>query len=130
MSRSATAAPARSVARVGAPGWGLPAALWLAGAAVAGFTVRRYLDYFDEGLLMQAASRVAAGEWPYADFAWPYGPGQPIVNALAFEVLGRSVLWWRLLWVAAVATAAVLAWDSCVARPGRATPSRRGRPLR
>ncbi len=111
MSRSATAAPARSVARVGAPGWGLPAALWLAGAAVAGFTVRRYLDYFDEGLLMQAASRVAAGEWPYADFAWPYGPGQPIVNALAFEVLGRSVLWWRLLWVAAVATAAVLAWD-------------------
>ena len=50
-------------------------------------------------------------QWPYADFAWPYGPGQPIVNALAFEVLGRSVLWWRLLWVAAVATAAVLAWD-------------------
>ena len=110
MSRAATAAPARSVPRVGA-GWGLPAALWLAGAVVAGFTIRRYLDYFDEGLLMQAAARVSAGQWPYADFGWPYGPGQPLVNALAFEALGRSVLWWRLLWVAAVATSALLAWD-------------------
>jgi hypothetical protein len=114
VSRSATAASALSAPRarsVRTPRWGLPAALWLAAALVAGFTIRRYLDYFDEGLLMQAASRVAGGQWPYVDFAWPYGPGQPLVNALAFEALGRSVLWWRVLWAAAAATAALLAWD-------------------
>ena len=86
-------------------------ALWLAAALIAGFTLWRYLEYFDEGLLLQAASRVAAGQWPYADFGWSYGPGQPVLGALAFELLGRSVLWWRFLWVAAVASAAVLGWD-------------------
>jgi hypothetical protein len=86
-------------------------ALWLLAAGISAFTLLRYVDPFDEGLLLQAANRIAAGQWPYADFGWSYGPGQPMAGALAFELLGRSVLWWRFLWVAAVASAAVLAWD-------------------
>ena len=54
-----------------------PALLWLAAAVISGFTMRRYLEPFDEGLLMQGASRILDGQWPYADFGWPYGPGQP-----------------------------------------------------
>jgi hypothetical protein len=88
----------------------LPVALWLAAALVSGFTARRYLEPFDEGLLLQAATRVAAGQWPYADFGWSYGPGQPLLIALAFKLLGPSVIWWRLVRVAADATAALLAW--------------------
>ena len=88
----------------------LPVGLWLAAALVSGFTAWRYLEPFDEGLLLQAATRVADGQWPYADFGWSYGPGQPLLIALAFKLLGPSVLWWRLVRVAADATAALLAW--------------------
>jgi hypothetical protein len=97
------AAPAR-------PRAALPAALWVGAALVSAFTMRRYLEPFDEGLLLQAASRVADGQWPYADFGWSYGPGQPLLIALAFKLLGPSVVWWRLVRVAADATAALLAW--------------------
>ena len=53
------------------------ALLWLAAALISGFTMRRYLEPFDEGLLLQAATRMADGQWPYRDFGWAYGPGQP-----------------------------------------------------
>jgi hypothetical protein len=88
----------------------LPAALWIGAALVSAFTMRWYLEPFDEGLLLQAASRVADGQWPYADFGWSYGPGQPLLIALAFKLLGPSVVWWRLVRVAADATAALLVW--------------------
>ena len=78
--------------------------------------MRRYLEPFDEGFLLQAATRMAAGQWPYADFGWPYGPGQPAVVALAFKVFGPSVVWWRVLRVAADATIALLVW-ALVRRP-------------
>ncbi len=55
---------------------------------------------------MQAASRMADGQWPWRDFGWAYGPGQP----LAQLALGDSLLSWRVLRVAADATAAVLIW--------------------
>ena len=84
--------------------------LWLAAAVISGFTMWRYLEPFDEGLLLQAASRMAGGQWPYRDFAWPYGPGQPSVVAAAFELFGPSVVWWRVVRVAADATIAVLVW--------------------
>ena len=32
---------------------------------------------------MQAATRMAEGQWPWRDFAWSYGPGQPLAVALA-----------------------------------------------
>ena len=88
----------------------LPVALWLGAAIVSGFTMRRYLEPFDEGLLLQAAARVADGQWPYADFGWGYGPGQALLIALPFELLEPSVVWWRIVRVAADATAALLVW--------------------
>lgn len=102
------AAPARGTRSRG--GVAVPVALWLVAALISGFTVRRYLEPLDEGLLLQAATRVADGQWPYADFGWSYGPGQPLLIALAFKLLGPSVVWWRLVRVAADATAALLAW--------------------
>jgi len=86
------------------------ALLWLAAALISGFTIRRYLEPFDEGLLLQAASRMADGQWPYRDFGWAYGPGQASVVALAFKVFGPNLIWWRLLRVAADATVALLVW--------------------
>lgn len=82
------------------------ALLWLAAALISGFTARRYLGPLDEGVLMQAAARISDGQWPWRDFSWAYGPGQP----LAQLALGDSLLSWRVLRVAADATAAVLIW--------------------
>ncbi len=100
----------------------LPVGLWLAAALVSGFTLRRGLVPLDEGLLQQVASRMADGQWPWRHFSWAYGPGQPLVVAGASEVFGPSVLWWRLLRVAADATAAVVVWalvrDARPAEPG------------
>ena len=88
----------------------VPVALWLAAALISGFTMRRYLEPFDEGLLLQAALRMSDGQWPYADFGWAYGPGQPLVVTAAFQLFEPSVVWWRVLRVAADATIAVLVW--------------------
>jgi hypothetical protein len=88
----------------------LLAGLWLIALAISAFTLRRHLDPFDEGLLLAAVDRIAAGQWPYADFAWPYGPGHPLLLALIAKAFGPSVLWWRLVRVAADATIAVLAF--------------------
>ena len=88
----------------------LPVALWLAAALISGFTLRRYLEPFDEGLLLQAATRMTDGQWPYADFGWAYGPGQPLAVAAAFKLFGPSVIAWRVLRVIADATIALLVW--------------------
>jgi hypothetical protein len=90
--------------------------LWLAAALISGFTMRRYLEPFDEGLLMQGASRILDGQWPYADFGWPYGPGQPAAVAGLAWLFEPSVAWWRGLRVAADATTAVAVW--ALVRPG------------
>lgn len=94
--------------------------LWLAAALISGFTARRYLGPLDEGVLMQAASRMADGQWPWRDFGWAYGPGQP----LSVLALGDSLLSWRVFRVAADATAAVLIWALVRdARPRWALPA-------
>jgi len=95
----ASAAPARTAA-----------ALWLAAALISGFTLRRFLGPLDEGILMQAATRMADGQWPWRDFGWSYGPGQPLAVFALGRLFEPSLLWWRLLRVAADATAAVLVW--------------------
>jgi len=97
-----------------------PVVLWAAAALVSGFTMWRYLEPFDEGLLLQVATRVASGQWPYADFGWGYGPGQALLVALPFELFDPSVVWWRIVRVAADATAALLVWRLVrhVAGPG------------
>ncbi|WP_028059693.1 hypothetical protein [Candidatus Solirubrobacter pratensis] len=108
------AEPAGGPVVAGAPSRGrrlaLPAVLWLAGALISGFTLRRYLGPLDEGILMQAATRMGGGQWPWRDFSWAYGPGEPLVVMAAGKLLGPSLLWWRLLRVAADATAALLIW--------------------
>ncbi len=84
--------------------------LWLAAAVISGFTLRRYLGPLDEGILMQAATRMADGQWPWRDFSWSYGPGEPLVVMALGKLFDPSLLWWRLLRVAADATAAVLVY--------------------
>ncbi len=91
-------------------GFALPLALWLAGALISGFTLRRNIGPLDEGILMQAATRMGDGQWPWRDFSWAYGPGEPLAAMAAAKLLGPSLLWWRLLRVAADATAALLVW--------------------
>ncbi|WP_028066343.1 hypothetical protein [Solirubrobacter soli] len=86
----------------------LPLVLWLAAAAISGFTARRFLGPLDEGILMQAATRMADGQWPWRDFGWSYGPGEPLVVMALGKLFGPSLLWWRLLRVIADATAALL----------------------
>ena len=109
MTRALTAGPRTAAAR-SAPHPAVPVVLWLSAALISGFTMRRYLEPFDEGLLLQAATRIADGQWPYADFGWAYGPGQPLVIAAAFKAFGPSVVAWRVLRVAADATIALLVW--------------------
>jgi hypothetical protein len=112
VSAAATAPPAPRIAQ--APrarrSLVLPALLWLAGVAISGFTLRRNLGPLDEGILMQAATRMGDGQWPWRDFSWAYGPGEPLVVLAAIKAFGPSLLWWRLVRVAADATAAVLVW--------------------
>jgi hypothetical protein len=86
------------------------ALLWIAAAAISALTMGRHLEPFDEGFLLQAATRMADGQWPYGDFGWPYGPGQPLLVAAAFDLFEPSVVWWRVLRVAADASIAVLVW--------------------
>lgn len=84
--------------------------LALAAVAISAFTIHRRLDPFDEGLMLQAARRIGEGQWPYADFAWSYGPAQPLLLAGLAKLFGPSVLWWRLLRVATDAVVSLLAF--------------------
>jgi hypothetical protein len=84
------------VRRLGSPAWLLPA-LFAAGAAISAFTILRGIDPFDEGLMLQAAARVANGQWPYRDFLWSYGPGQVLLLAGSVKLFGTSLLWWRVV---------------------------------
>ncbi len=91
------------------PRWRTPALL-AAAALLSGFTILREIGPHDEGLMLQAAQRIADGQWPYRDFWWNYGPGQPLLLAIPVELLGPSLLWWRILRVALDAVVALLAY--------------------
>ena len=86
------------------------AALFLGAALISGFTLLRGLDPFDEGLVLQAARRVADGQVPYEDFLWAYGPAQPYLQGGLFEVFGVSVVQWRILRVLADAGVALIVY--------------------
>ncbi len=86
----------------------LALALFLGAALISGFSIRRGIDPFDEGLMLSTVDRVLRGQTPYADFIWPYGPGHPYLLAGAAELLDRSLLWWRIVRVACDAGVAVL----------------------
>ena len=90
----------------------------LAGAAlIAGFSMLSGIDPFDEGLMLQAARRIGAGQLPYRDFLWAYGPAEPYLLAGLFKLLGTSLLQWRIVLAAADAGVAV---SACLLVRGRA----------
>jgi hypothetical protein len=64
----------------------------------------------DEGLMLQAARRIGDGQWPYRDFWWNYGPGQPLLLA----PFGGSLVAWRVIRVAIDAVVALLAYRLAV----------------
>jgi hypothetical protein len=84
--------------------------LFVLAAALSGFTILREIGPHDEGLMLQAAQRMADGEWPYRDFWWNYGPAQPLLLAIPVKLFGPSLLWWRIVRVALDATVALLAY--------------------
>src|SRR4051794_3289446 len=99
---AAARAPGRPPPPLAAP-WPRPAfyaGLFAIAFVVCGFTLLRYVNPFDEGLMLQAARRVSEGQLPYRDFLWVYGPGQPLLLGGLASLLGASLLWWRILRVA------------------------------
>ena len=98
--------------------------LFALGAALSASTIWWGIGPHDEGLMLQAAHRIASGELPYRDFWWNYGPGQPLVLAGLEELFGRSLVPWRVLRVLLDATVALLAYRLAVREiaPGLARP--------
>ena len=76
---------------------GLLGLLFAGALAISAFTLRRGGAEFDEGLVLQAAARIAGGQTPYADFAWPYGPAHPYLLGWSFDLLDPSLIGWRVL---------------------------------
>ncbi|NLT06349.1 MAG: hypothetical protein GXY03_08560, partial [Solirubrobacterales bacterium] len=92
-------------------------ALLYAGAlAISAFTLRRGGAEFDEGIVLAAAARIADGQVPYADFAWPYGPGHGYLLGWSFDLFGPSLIGWRI--VRSLADAAVAVAVFALARRG------------
>jgi hypothetical protein len=85
--------------------------LLFAGAALlSAVTMLNGIQPNDEGLMLQAASRIAHGQLPYKDFWWFYPPGQPYLLAALWKVFGPSLLTWRIIRVLTDATVALLAY--------------------
>jgi hypothetical protein len=88
----------------------LPLALFAGAALLSAVTMLDGIQPNDEGLMLQAAARIAGGEVPYRDFWWFYPPGQPLLLGGLWHVLGPSQVEWRVLRVLCDATVALLAW--------------------
>ncbi len=86
------------------------AALLLGAVAIAGFAARRGINPHDEGLMLAAADRIADGQLPWRDFWWNYGPAEPFLLAGLQELVGRSLLAWRIVHVLVAAASAWLAY--------------------
>ena len=90
--------------------WAVAGLLLVAGIVICALTIRRGIQPNDEGLMLQAAARIASGEVPYRDFWWYYPPGQPYLLAALWKLTGPSLLDWRVVRLLADAVVAVLAW--------------------
>jgi len=99
---------------------GVLAALFGGALLISAFTLRRGGAEFDEGVILQAAARIAAGQTPYADFAWPYGPAHPYLLGWSFDLYGPSLIGWRVL--RSLVDAAVAVTVYVLARRGGAPP--------
>ncbi len=84
--------------------------LFAGAAALSALTVLHGLNPHDEGLMLQAAARIADGQLPYRDFWWNYGPGQPLLLGGLQELFGPSLLTWRVVRV--LLDAGVACWPS------------------
>jgi hypothetical protein len=84
------------------------AGLFALGLLISGFTIRRGIQPFDEGLTLQAARRVLEGQLPYRDFTWAYGPAEPYLLAGLFKLFGVSLIQWRILRCVANAALAIV----------------------
>jgi hypothetical protein len=96
------------------------ALLFLGALVISGITLLDGIQLNDEGLMLEAARRIAGGQVPYSDFWWFYPPGQPYLLGGLWELFGPSLLPWRILRVLCDASVAVLAWS--LARRGGASP--------
>jgi hypothetical protein len=105
---SLAASPGRAASRLH-PATGL-VVLWLGAAAVSAITMLKGIQPNDEGLMLQAAARIAHGQVPYRDFWWFYPPGQPCLLGALWSLFGPSLLTWRIVRVLTDATVALLAY--------------------
>lgn len=94
--------------------------LFAGAAALSGVTLLSGIQPNDEGLMLQAAARIADGQVPYRDFWWFYPPGQPYLLGGLWAAFGPSLLTWRIVRVLTDAAVAVMAY--ALAR--RAAPRR------
>ena len=104
--------PAAAAARAGAPApapFLAPALLFLAALLISAVTLRRTLDPFDEGLCYRPrrGSRTAVA---VRRLRLGVRTGQPLLNALVFELTEPTVLAWRIVRAVADAGVAVLVW--------------------
>jgi hypothetical protein len=90
--------------------WPLLLLLFALAAGLSATTILREVNPHDEGLMLQAASRMADGQLPYRDFYWVYGPGQPLILAGLVKLFGPSLLAWRILRVLLDGLVSVLAY--------------------
>src|SRR3954447_6475474 len=90
--------------------WLIYLVLYLVAAAISAITVYKGVQPNDEGLMLQAARRIAQGQVPYSDFWWYYPPGQPYLLGGLWSIFGPSLLAWRVVRVLSDAAVAVLAY--------------------
>jgi hypothetical protein len=95
-------------------------ALFAATALICGAAAMVGIQPNDEGLMLQAAARIADGQLPYRDFWWFYPPGQPALLGGLWAAFGPSLLTWKLVRALACGAVALVAWR--LARRGGAPP--------
>lgn len=87
----------------------LPLVLLALGVLVSGVTALQNVQPNDEGLMLAAAERIARGQAPYGDFWANYPPGQYYLLGALRELLGPSLVPWRVVRVLCDAGVAALA---------------------
>ncbi len=88
----------------------LLALLFVLAAALSWSTAFHGINQNDEGLMLQPAARIAAGEVPYRDFFLFHAPGQPYLLAGLWKLFGPSLVPWRVVRLLTNAVVAVLAY--------------------
>jgi hypothetical protein len=111
MASASSRTPARARRPVTLPRALLPAGVFVVAAVLSGLTVADGLQPNDEGLMLQAAARIADGQVPYSDFWWYYPPGHSYLLGGLWELFGPSLATWRVLRMLCDATVALLAFE-------------------